>query len=66
MRRRESRTAVRALKKAMLDYLDQRNKNPKPFIWTANADLILGESRDFINLCLARYTRLDRQPLCAS
>jgi hypothetical protein len=25
----------------MLDYLDQRNQNPKPFVWTADADLIL-------------------------
>jgi len=41
--RRGSHTAVRALERAMLDYLDQRNKNPKPFVWTANADLILGK-----------------------
>jgi transposase len=41
--RRGSHTAVRALEKAMLDYLDQRNDNPKPFIWTAPADLILGK-----------------------
>jgi hypothetical protein len=34
--RRGSHTAVRALEKAMLDYLDQRNKNPKPFVWTKN------------------------------
>jgi hypothetical protein len=27
----------------MLDYLDQRNHNPKPFIWTADGDLIPGE-----------------------
>ena len=27
----------------MLDYLDQRNRDPKPFIWTADADLILGK-----------------------
>ena len=33
----------RALEKAMLDYLDQRNRNPKPFVWTADADLILGK-----------------------
>ena len=25
----------------MLDYLDQRNKNPTPFVWHADADLIL-------------------------
>src|ERR1700690_3781072 len=41
--RRGSHTAVRALEKAMLDYLDQRNQNPKPFVWTADADLILGK-----------------------
>ena len=28
---------------AMLDYLDQRNRKPKPFVWTADADLILGK-----------------------
>jgi hypothetical protein len=27
----------------MLDYLDQRNKNPKPFVWTASAEMILGK-----------------------
>ena len=41
--RRGSHTAVRSLEKAMLDYLDQRNKDPKPFLWTADADLILGK-----------------------
>ena len=41
--RRGSHTAVRELEKAMLDYLDQRNRNPKPFIWKADADLILGK-----------------------
>jgi transposase len=41
--RRGSHTAVRSLEKAMLDYLDQRNKAPKPFVWTAHADLILNK-----------------------
>ena len=41
--RRGSHTAVRALEKAMLDYLDQRNKDPKPFVSHADADLILGK-----------------------
>jgi len=27
----------------MLDYLDKRNQNPKPFVWTAGADLILAK-----------------------
>ena len=41
--RRGSHTAVRELEKAMLAYLDQRNRNPKPFVWTADAALILGK-----------------------
>src|SRR5215471_3445351 len=39
--RRGSYTAVRALEKAMLDYLDNRNRDPKPLVWHADADLIL-------------------------
>ena len=41
--RRGSHTAVRALEQAMLGYLDNRNEDPKPFVWTASADLILGK-----------------------
>ena len=41
--RRGSHSAVGVLEKAMLHYLDQRNGNPKPFVWTADADLILGK-----------------------
>ena len=41
--RRGSHSAVASLEKAMLGYLDERNKDPKPFIWTADADLILGK-----------------------
>src|ERR1700758_3178568 len=41
--RRGSHTRVPQLEKAMLDYLAKRNRNPKPFIWTADADLILGK-----------------------
>jgi transposase len=41
--RRGSHCAVTALEKAMLAYIEQRNKNPKPFIWTADAALILGK-----------------------
>src|SRR5436305_5554531 len=40
---RGSHTAVRQLEEAMLGYLNDRNKNPKPFIWTAPAELILGK-----------------------
>jgi transposase len=41
--RRGSHTAVRDLENAMLTYLDKRNRNPKPFLWTADADLVLGK-----------------------
>jgi hypothetical protein len=34
---------VSELERAMLDYLAQRNQQPKPFVWTADADLILGK-----------------------
>lgn len=40
--RRGSQTGVRVLERAMPDYLDRRNENTKPFVWTANAGLILG------------------------
>jgi transposase len=41
--RRGSYYAVRQLEAAMLSYLEQRNARPKPFVWTADADLILGK-----------------------
>jgi len=41
--RRGSHTAVAQLEKAMLSYLDKRNRKPTPFIWKADADLILGK-----------------------
>lgn len=47
--RRGSYTAVRALEKAMLDYLERRNRDPKPFVWTADADLILGKVERLCN-----------------
>ena len=41
--RRGSHTGVTQLEKAMLVYLEQRNRDPRPFVWTADADLILGK-----------------------
>jgi transposase len=41
--RRGSHTSVRSLEKAMLAYLEKRNKNPQPFVWAADADMILGK-----------------------
>jgi transposase len=39
--RRGAFRSVKALKKAIQDYLDNHNQNPKPFLWTAEAELIL-------------------------
>jgi transposase len=33
--------SVPALEKAIMEYLAHHNENPKPFVWTADADLIL-------------------------
>ena len=41
--RRGSHTSVPHLEKALLTYLDRRNQNPRPFVWTAPAELILGK-----------------------
>ncbi len=41
--KRGSHCSVRDLEDALLRYLDRRNENPTPFIWTADADLILGK-----------------------
>ena len=35
-------TSVASLKNAITSYLDARNADAKPFVWTADADLILG------------------------
>ena len=39
--RRGAFRSVHALEQAILDYLEQHNQDPKPFVWTADADLIL-------------------------
>ena len=39
--RRSAFRSVQSLKKAIHSYLDQHNENPRPFKWTADADLIL-------------------------
>lgn len=35
-------TSVASLEKTIRSYLDERNSDAKPFVWTADADLILG------------------------
>jgi len=41
--RRGSFTSVPSLEKAIQDYLTHNNEHPKPFVWTADAELILGK-----------------------
>jgi transposase len=47
--RRESFRSVQHLKEAILDYIKHHNKNPKPFKWTASAELILGKVEHLCN-----------------
>jgi len=39
--RRGAFRSVAALEVAIMEYLANHNENPRPFVWTANADLIL-------------------------
>jgi transposase len=39
--RRSAHRSVTALKNAIMNYLDEHNRNPKPFTWVADADVIL-------------------------
>lgn len=41
--RRGSFDSIRSLEKAIQEYLDHNNESPTPFVWTADADLILGK-----------------------
>jgi transposase len=41
--RRGSFDSLRSLEKAIQEYLHHNNEHPKPFVWTADADLILGK-----------------------
>jgi hypothetical protein len=37
--------------------LDQRNRDPKPFVWTANADLILSKVARLLSVFMTQDTR---------
>ena len=41
--RRGSFKNVKSLEAAIRAYLEHNNENPKPFVWVADADLILGK-----------------------
>jgi transposase len=40
--RRSAFRSVTALEQAIKEYLEDHNRNPRPFVWTADANLILG------------------------
>lgn len=44
--RRGAFRSVKELEQAITAYLDRHNENPKPFVWTASADLILRKVED--------------------
>ena len=50
--RRGAFRSVRQLESAIYDYLDEYNRNPRPFKWTATADLILEK---VANVCTRIY-----------
>ena len=41
--RRGTFTALKHLEAALLDYIQTNNRNPKPFVWTATADMIFAK-----------------------
>ncbi|MDB6131799.1 MAG: putative transposase [Verrucomicrobiales bacterium] len=41
--RRSAFRSVAELERAIHSYIEDNNRNPKPFVWTASADLILGK-----------------------
>ena len=43
--RRGAFTSVAKLERAIHDYLDHHNANPKPFVWTKSAQVILDKER---------------------
>jgi transposase len=46
--RRGAFRSVAALEQAIKEYLEDHNRNPRPFVWTADADLILGRVKAII------------------
>lgn len=45
--RRSAFRSVAELEKAILSYIEENNRSPRPFVWTATADLILGKVKAF-------------------
>jgi transposase len=56
--------SVAELKEAIHDYLDRHNTDPKPFVWTKTADVILEKERraiDRLEAIKGRYQPLDSE-----
>ena len=58
--RRGSFRSVKALENAIGSYLEEHNKDPKPFRWTASADLILRKVEEVANELTTQDTRRSR------
>lgn len=57
--RRGSFLSVQSLEKAIEEYLQYNDEHPKPFVWTADADLILGKIQ---RLCERIYNSQETAP----
>jgi len=55
--RRGSHTSVAQLEKALLVYLQQRNRDPGPFVWTADAISSSARSNNSVNESPTKDTR---------
>jgi transposase len=62
--RRGTFTSVAELKGAIHDYLDRHNANPKPFVWTKTAEIVLEKERhalDALDAVRNRYQALESE-----
>jgi hypothetical protein len=53
--KRGSHYSVRELESAILEFIDVHNEQPKPFVWTKNADAILNSIARFASCTLAAH-----------
>ena len=60
--KRGSHRSVRALEAAVYEFLDETNRNPKPFTWTKSADEILDSIARFCDRTLQRHGPKKRPP----
>ena len=50
--RRGAHRSTLELERAIREYIDVKNRNPKPFVWTRTADEILASIERFCHLAL--------------